>query len=85
MKTALIQMDSKFGEIDRNIVTAERLIDDAAADGAEIILLPEYWSTAFFPATRDYACYDLAAPDTGRAVSAMKAKAVQHQIGRAHV
>ena len=33
MKTALIQMDSKFGEIERNIATAERMIDDAAAQG----------------------------------------------------
>ena len=56
MKTALIQMDSKFAEIDENIKTASRLIDDAAKQGAKIILLPEYWSTAFFPATRDYKC-----------------------------
>ena len=80
MKTALIQMDSKFGEIERNIATAERLIDEAVTEGAQIILLPEYWSTAFFPATRDYACYDLAAPDTGPAITAMKAKAVQHRL-----
>ena len=56
------------------------MIDDAAAQGAEIILLPEYWSTAFFPATRDYACYALAAPDTGPAITAMKDKAVQHRL-----
>ena len=54
MKAALIQMDSKFAEIDQNITTAERLIDEAAQHEANIILLPEYWSTAFFPATRDY-------------------------------
>ena len=80
MRSALIQMDSKFGEIEHNIATAERLIDDAVAGGAEVILLPEYWSTAFFPATRDYACYDLAAPDTGPAIGAMKAKAMQHRL-----
>lgn len=80
MKAALIQMDSKFAEIDRNITTAERLIDEAAQQEADIILLPEYWSTAFFPATRDYKCYNLAAPDTGPAITAMKDKAVQHQL-----
>ena len=80
MKAALIQMDSKLGEIARNISIAEGLIDEAAERGADMILLPEYWSTAFFPATRDYACYDLAAPDTGPAASAMKTKAVQHRL-----
>ena len=80
MKTALIQMDSKFGEIEHNIKTAERLIDEAAERGAQIILLPEYWSTAFFPATRDYKCYELAAPETGPAITAMKAKAKEHHL-----
>ena len=80
MKTALIQMDSKFSEIDENIKTASRLIDDAAKQGAKIILLPEYWSTAFFPATRDYKCYELAAPDTGPSITAMREKAVEHKL-----
>ena len=80
MKTALIQMDSKFAEIDENIKTASRLIDDAAKQGAKIILLPEYWSTAFFPATRDYKCYELAAPDTGPSITAMREKAVEHNL-----
>ena len=80
MKTALIQMDSKFAEIDENIKTASRLIDDAAKQGAKIILLPEYWSTAFFPATRDYKCYELAAPDTGPSINAMREKAVEHNL-----
>ena len=80
MKTALIQMDSKFAEIDENIATAERLIDEASQRGAEFILLPEYWSTAFFPATRDYKCYRLAAPDDGPAITAMKRKAREHRL-----
>ena len=45
-----------------------------------IILLPEYWSTAFFPATRDYKCYELAAPDTGPSITAMREKAVEHNL-----
>lgn len=54
MKLALIQMDSKMGEVDHNIATALRLIDEAAQAGAAFILLPEYWSTGFFPGSRDY-------------------------------
>ena len=73
-------MDSKFAEIQTNIATAERLINQAAQEGAQMILLPEYWSTAFFPATRDYKCYDLASPDSGPAITAMKKKAIEHGL-----
>ena len=48
--------------------------------GADVILLPEYWSTAFFPATRDYKCYSLASPDHGPAITAMKLKAKEHNL-----
>ena len=80
MKLALIQMESKVGDVNNNISTATRLIDEAAAAGANIILLPEYWSTGFFPASRDYKMYDLAAPDNGVAMTAIKEKSLDHHI-----
>ena len=80
MKLALIQMESKVGDVNNNISTATRLIDEAAAAGANIILLPEYWSTGFFPASRDYKMYDLAAPDNGVAMTAIKEKSLAHHI-----
>lgn len=80
MRLALIQMDSKVGEIDRNVDTAMGMINQAASDGASMILLPEYWSTGFFPGLRDYKLYDLAAPDDGPAMSAIKTKAHEHRI-----
>ncbi len=84
MKLALIQMESKIWQIDRNIATALRLIDIAAEQGSEIVLLPEYWSTGFFPGMRDYKLYDLAAPDDGPAIEALRQIAQQrglHIIG----
>ena len=80
MKLALIQMESKVGDIDNNVSTATRLIDEAADAGSKIILLPEYWSTGFFPASRDYKMYDLAAPDNGTAMTAIKEKSLEHRI-----
>ena len=80
MKLALIQMESKVGEIYRNVETALRLIDTAAKEGADFILLPEYWSTGFFPGLRDYKLYDLAAPDDGPAITALRQKAQQHSL-----
>ena len=80
MKLALIQMESKVGEIEANIATAARMIDDAVRENAEFVLLPEYWSTGFFPAQRKYKLYDLAAPDDGPAMAALREKACEHRI-----
>ena len=60
-------MESVGGEVGRNVDLGLRLLDQAAASGAEVALLPEYWSTGFFPASRDYRRYDLAAADDGPA------------------
>ena len=77
MKLAIIQMESVVGEVGRNVDLGLRLLDQAAASGAEVALLPEYWSTGFFPASRDYRRYDLAAADDGRAMTAIRDKAVE--------
>lgn len=66
MQVGVIQMESVVGETERNIQTAARLIDVAAKQGSTVILLPEYWSTGFFPGSRDYRKYDLAASDDGQ-------------------
>lgn len=42
-KLAAIQMVST-PDVARNIATARRLIEHAAAQGADLVLLPEYWS-----------------------------------------
>ena len=43
MRTAAIQMNST-GDVARNVEVAERLVRAAAADGAELVVLPEKWS-----------------------------------------
>ena len=80
MQVGVIQMESVVGETERNIQTAARLIDLAAEGGSTVVLLPEYWSTGFFPGSRDYRKYDLAAPDDGPAMSAIKEKASRHRV-----
>lgn len=42
MKVAAIQMISS-SDLNDNLATAERLLRQAAADGAQLLLLPEYW------------------------------------------
>jgi deaminated glutathione amidase len=43
IRAAAVQMNST-ADRDRNLETAERLVREAAADGAELIVLPEKWS-----------------------------------------
>jgi len=43
VRAAVVQLNSN-GEKDRNLATAERLVRAAAADGAELVVLPEKWN-----------------------------------------
>jgi predicted amidohydrolase len=43
MRAAVVQMNSG-ADVARNLEMAERLVRDAAADGAELVLLPEKWN-----------------------------------------
>ncbi|HEV2859061.1 MAG TPA: carbon-nitrogen hydrolase family protein [Solirubrobacterales bacterium] len=43
MRVAAVQLNSN-GEKSRNLATAERLVREAAADGAEFVALPEKWN-----------------------------------------
>lgn len=42
-------MDMAFAAPDENFAKAEKLIDEAAAAGADVLVLPETWNTGFFP------------------------------------
>ena len=43
MRVAAVQLNST-GDVDRNLEVAERLVRAAAADGAELVALPEKWT-----------------------------------------
>ena len=43
MRAAVVQLNST-DEYDRNLEVAERLVQGAAADGAELVVLPEKWT-----------------------------------------
>ena len=61
VKYAGIQM-SCTGSVQENIEKAERLVREAAADGAQIILLPELFENWYFCQERNYESYKLAKP-----------------------
>ena len=47
LRVAAAQMDVRLGDIDANLERARRLADDAHEQGAELVLLPELWSTGY--------------------------------------
>lgn len=59
VKVAAIQMLCKE-QVNENIKTAERLVRQAAANGANVILLPELFENLYFCQQRRYDFYDLA-------------------------
>lgn len=47
MKISIVQFKSELGAVDENFATAARLIE--AAQNSDVILLPELWSTGYYP------------------------------------
>jgi len=69
MKVAATQM-ACTGDISKNIAQAEKMVRDAARQGANVILLQELFETPYFCQTEDAAHYALATePENNRAVT----------------
>ena len=49
MKVSILQFKPKFGDVPANFKTVTRLMESFETDSADIILLPELWSTGFYP------------------------------------
>ena len=54
-KLAAIQMETRIGDPAYNIALAQRMAEEAAEHGAEIIALPEFFTSAVAPDERAYA------------------------------
>jgi nitrilase len=78
----LVQMKALPGDTDENIsanmIEMSRLIDEAAAGGAEVIVLPEYWPFGFLPADRLNAIAEEV--PGGRLSTFLIEKAQQHRV-----
>ena len=77
MKVALIQMNSQSDK-GANIAQAQALVAEAAQDGPDLVVLPEYWAVlGDGPAEMHASAEEL--PD-GPAYAAMRAMAMRHGI-----
>lgn len=75
MRAAAIQLEARLADVDANLEASERLADRAGAEGAECIVLPEFFTTGigFAPELADAAL----APD-GEATELLRSLARRH-------
>lgn len=75
MRVAAIQLEARVADVDANLEACERLADEAGRDGAECIVLPEFFTTGigFVEQLRDAAL----APD-GEATELLRGLARRH-------
>jgi predicted amidohydrolase len=75
MRVAAVQLEAVVADVEANLAACERLGDAAAAEGAEVIALPEFFSTGigFVPALADAAL-----PPDGAATGLLRDLAMRH-------
>jgi len=68
MKVALLQMDIVLGEVSANRAKAQMMIDNGIRQGAELLVLPEMWTTGYKLAD----IHLLAEPEDGPTVTLLR-------------
>lgn len=80
MRIALIQMNSRTAARDENVERACQYIAEAARQKPDVIVLPEFFNTEYFPQYRDLRYMDYAEADDGYTQTRIKAEALQHGV-----
>ena len=78
MRVALIQMDIILGDVDANRAKAAKMIEQSLAEGAQLIVLPELWTTGYKLAE----IKSLAEPPNGPTVSMLSALSRKKTVSR---
>ncbi len=76
MRVAAIQYDVQMGNIKENSLRAAELLHQAAANGAELVLLPELWNCGYLLSKLDR----LAESSTGPSISMLREIAAKENI-----
>jgi N-carbamoylputrescine amidase len=79
MKISLIQMNGG-GTVAENVDSACRFIDKASEENTDIIILPEFFNTVYFPQYRNYKYVDWAERVDGYTITKIVEKARQHKV-----
>jgi N-carbamoylputrescine amidase len=81
-RTQLAVVQFSMGDdVDANIGRASQLVAEAAARGAQIVLLPELFASRYFPRETEAASFELAEPtEQSRVVQAMRLLAATYKL-----
>ncbi|MDX2137839.1 MAG: carbon-nitrogen hydrolase family protein [Chloroflexota bacterium] len=77
LKVAAVQMDAQPAPVTDRLGRAARLVTDAAAQGAQLVVLPEVFNTGY---TYHEINYTLAERPDGQTMTWMLAQAAQHNV-----
>jgi N-carbamoylputrescine amidase len=80
LRLGMIQMNSAVKDRDGNVEKASGLIDQAVAEGAQLVVLPEFFNTEYFAQYWDNSYVDYAEPADGYTITRMQSKAAEHGI-----
>lgn len=72
LRVAAIQMDASVGAVEANLAHAQALVEQAAGQGAQLVVLPELFNTGYEYTDRNFA---LAEPPDGRTGTWLRAMA----------
>src|SRR5947209_19164843 len=75
IRAAAIQLDARLADVDYNLAACERLVGEAAERGADLIALPEFFTTGM---AFDARLADAALPPDGRATRLLADLAERH-------
>jgi N-carbamoylputrescine amidase len=80
MRVALVQMNSRAKARDENVERAAAFVDEAVGQGADLVVLPEFFNVEYFPQYRDARYMDYAEAEDGYTQTRLRAKARQHGV-----
>jgi predicted amidohydrolase len=80
MRISLIQMNSRAGARDENVERASAFVAQAAGEGAEVVVLPEFFNVEYFPQYRDYRYMDYAETQDGFTTTRIRETARTHRV-----
>jgi N-carbamoylputrescine amidase len=72
LRVAAVQVHALTADVDGNVGRALELVRSQAASGADLIVLPEFFSTGYFPLYWDYDNMRLAESESGPTVTAFR-------------
>lgn len=77
LKAAAIQMESKNFNIDENLKNAQKLVEKAVSQGAELILFPEFMPTGYIFSKK---IWQAAEPSNGKTVQWLKKNSKKYNV-----